>query len=213
MRNALIMCAPPSSAYRNRLFPERAISVVCAPALWAACAWTSVIRPARSIANLDMESLPALAVYAHLSFLVTTSQHAAAWVVGTAALTVASEPSVSTRYDEAELRAASDTKSWSLRPKSKPNGVAPADAKLLAAPAAPRSPMMNVSRVFVALSVTTRTRPDGENAISAGPVPMSDRDEPSIGVTLACDHVNPAMLLLDELTTYTRSWLVVTLMG
>src|SRR5437868_8750941 len=141
-RNALIMCVPPSSAYRKRLSWLVAMSVVCAAALYAAWGAASVSEPSLAIANVEIELLAAFAVKAQRPFLVTATQHAAACVVGADAVIRVSVPSAFSWYEDAADRpaaapAASETTSSSRSPKAKPNGVEPEEAKLCAAPAAP----------------------------------------------------------------------------
>src|SRR5207237_9482519 len=92
---------------------------------------------------------------------------------------------------------ASDTNSALRWPNANPNGVAPADAADVRAPAAPFSPTTYTSSRFVVFSVTTSRRPSGLNDTCAGPtfVPESGRMASEIGARspLALT-VNPLML-------------------
>src|SRR5437764_3122977 len=126
-----------------------------------------------------------------------------------------SEPSAATPYEEAEPPA-SDVSTSPRLSKSKPNGVLPADALTIGAPAIPSSLTAYVSIVLEVFSVTTSVFPFGENATSAGPAlpAPSGRVEPARGASSSWWTVKPVMLPLPPaLSTYSRWPWSVTLVG
>src|SRR2546430_871019 len=182
------------------------MSVVCAAAAYAARGMASVSEPSLAIANVEMESLAVFAVKAQRPLFVTATQQAAACVVAAEPVIKVNEPSAFSWYEDAAERpagapAASETTSSSRSPNAKPKGVEPDEWKLCGAPAAPDASTTNVSRVLVALFVTTSALPDGENWICAGPLPSSDRTEPAIGERPVLVTAKPAMVRLPALRT------------
>ena len=115
-------------------------------------------------------------------------------MVATAPLITLRLPSFETAYDDADALALETSRLPRLS-KSKPNGVAPADAKTLGALARPSLPTRYVSSVLEAFSETTRTRPFGENCTCAGPAlpAPSGCVEPAIGVSLSSSMLKPVM--------------------
>src|SRR6266513_3292609 len=101
-------------------------------------------------------------------------------------------------YEDAEPgAAASETKTRLRGPTAKPNGVPPADAYDVRAPAAPLSSTGYTSSRLVPFSDTTSWRPSELKETSAGPAVALERDwvEPAIAASSPSRSiVNPVML-------------------